>query len=181
MATSRYQEGPINRARKEAQNLLDSLKIHKAPVPVTRIVRAVGATVRYYSLDEVLSGMIFIKDRQPIIGVNALHHPNRQRFTIAHEIGHLTLHRGLIEEQVHVDKMFPVMVHRDTRSTQGTDWIEIQANQFAAALLMPESWLKKVIGQEAYDIDDERPIDELAQRLRVSRQALEYRIRNLDR
>ena len=181
MTKSRHrQERPIDSARKEAQGLLDNLRIHKAPVPVARIARAVGATVRYYPLDEELSGMIFIKDSQPIIGVNALHHPNRQRFTIAHEIGHLMLHRRLIEKQVHVDKTFPVMVHRDTRSTQGTDLIEIQANQFAAALLMPESLLRSVIGQEEYDIDDERPIDELARKLRVSRQALEFRIRNLN-
>lgn len=171
---------PMNKARKAAKNLLDSLEIRKAPIPVARIARAVGATVRYYPLDDELSGMIFIKDCQPIIGVNALHHLHRQRFTIAHEIGHLMLHRDKIEKQVHVDKKFPVMVYRDTRSTQGTKHMEIQANQFAAELLMPESLLREVVGQEERDIDDDRPIAELSKRLRVSRQALEYRIINLD-
>lgn len=171
----------IKEARQKAQQLLDSMTIRRAPIPVERIARHVGATVRYYPLDDELSGMLFINDRQPIIGVNALHHPHRQRFTIAHEIGHLILHREKIAERVHVDKKFPVvMLHRDTRSTQGTDWFEIQANQFAAALLMPEFLLREAVGQEEYDIDDQRPIDELAKKLRVSRQALEYRNRDLD-
>lgn len=168
----------IEAARQKAQQLLDSMTIRRAPIPVERIARRVGATVRYYPLDDELSGMLFINERQPIIGVNALHHPHRQRFTIAHEIGHLMLHREEIAERVHVDKKFPVML-RDTRSTQGTDWLEIQANQFAAALLMPESLLRETVDQEEYDIDDQRPIDELAKKLRVSRQALEYRIRHL--
>jgi Zn-dependent peptidase ImmA (M78 family) len=38
--------------------------------------------------------MIYISDGMPIIGINSLHHPNRQRFSIGHEIGHLVLHRN---------------------------------------------------------------------------------------
>ena len=30
-----------------------------------------------------------------MIGVNSLHHLHRQRFTIAHECGHLVLHEGI--------------------------------------------------------------------------------------
>ena len=161
----------------QAQDLLSSLGINQIPVPVERIAKATGATIRYFPLDDELSGMIFIKEGQPIIGVNALHHPNRQRFTIAHEIGHLRLHRDAIKSQVHVDKKF--MVYRDTRSAQGTEHMEIDANQFAAALLMPAPFLRNEIEREEYDIDDEGPNEALAKKLRVSRQALEYRITSL--
>ena len=58
--------------------------------------------------------------------------------------------------------------------------MEIEANRFAAALLMPESFLMHDIGQaKDYDIDDERPNDALARKLQVSRQALEFRISSL--
>ena len=160
-----------------AQNLLDRLSINDIPVPVEQVATAVGAQVRFFPLDDELSGMIFIKGGKPIIGVNALHHPHRQRFTIAHEIGHFLLHRTRIENRVHVDKKF--IVYRDARSAHGSDLIEVQANRFAAALLMPKPFLTKVLAEEEYDIDDEQPTEALAKRLRVSKQALEFRIMSL--
>lgn len=120
--------------------------------------------------------MISIREGFPIIGVNSQHHPNRQRFTIAHELGHLTLHRDAIEERVHVDKTFQVLM-RNTNSASGTERIEIEANQFASELLMPLRLLDPLLGR--YDIDDDEPLQRLAHMFRVSKQALEYRIRNI--
>jgi hypothetical protein len=37
----------------------------------------------------------------------------------------------------------------------------------------------QALGGKPFDIDDEGPLDELAKKFRVSRQAVEYRIRNL--
>ncbi len=121
--------------------------------------------------------MVYIKDGVPIIGVNSLHHPNRQRFTIAHELGHLELHRQMITSNVHVDKNFPALM-RDRKSATGTEQIEIEANQFAAELLMPIALIEQALAGKQFDIDDDGPIEELAKKLRVSKQALEYRIRN---
>ena len=91
--------------------------------------------------------MIYIKDGVPIIGVNSLHHPNRQRYTIAHELGHLELHRQLITSEVHVDKGFPVLM-RDPKSATGTELHEIEANQFAAELLMPRTLIEQALAWE---------------------------------
>jgi Zn-dependent peptidase ImmA (M78 family) len=135
-----------------------------------------GVQVRYSPFDDDLSGMIYIKDGIPIIGVNSLHHPHRQRFTIAHELGHLELHREMITSKVHVDKDFPVLM-RDPKSATGTERVEIEANQFAAELLMPEALIKQALESKPFDIDDDSPIEELAKKFRVSKQALEYRIR----
>ena len=122
--------------------------------------------------------MVYIKDGVPIVGVNSLHHPNRQRFTIAHELGHFELHRAMITANVHVDKDFPALM-RDPRSATGTEQLEIQANQFAAELLMPSKLIRQELARKQFDIEDERPMEELAKKFRVSKQALEYRIRNL--
>lgn len=154
-----------------------------APIPVDKIAKGLGAVVRYSPLDDELSGMIFIKDGMPIIGVNALHHVNRQRFTIAHECGHLVLHRELLSGQVHVDKDFqvPMLLNRDQQSSLGTEPIEIQANRFAAALLVPLALLQKAIDGRlaSADIDDESPRDELARKFRVSKPMMEYRLKGL--
>src|SRR3954453_17187390 len=95
--------------RAKAEELVKDFGTRSAPVPVDRIAKSLGAVVRFSPLDEELSGMIHIKDDVPIIGVNSLHHPHRQRFTIAHEIGHRALHRNLVTTSVHVDKEFPVL------------------------------------------------------------------------
>ncbi len=124
--------------------------------------------------------MVFVKDGVPIIGVNSLHHPNRQRFTVAHEIAHLYLHQGHIANNVHVDKGFPVSVlRRDGISAEGTERLEIEANQFAAALLMPRNVLAQLMAKDRTDIEDEPPLEEWAKKFRVSKATLEFRIRNL--
>jgi Zn-dependent peptidase ImmA (M78 family) len=161
-----------------AVDLRERLNIMNIPVPVDRIARLLGAEIRLSPLDDELSGMIYIKSDTPVIGVNALHHPNRQRFTIAHEIGHLEMHRELIVGKVHVDKVFPVLM-RDVTSETGTVDIEIAANQFAAELLIPRKVLSAMLGERMIDIDDDRPIEELAKKFRVSKKAMEYRINNI--
>ena len=97
--------------------------------------------------------MIYVNEGTPIIGVNALHHPNRQRFTIAHECGHLILHKPQITKEVHVDKaLASPMLMRDSVSAAGVDEMEIEANLFAAELLMPKAILAKALGNEPFDM-----------------------------
>lgn len=160
-----------------ARHLLARLHIDSIPTPVEKIAKAVGARLRFSPFDAELSGMVYIKDGLPIIGVNSLHHPNRQRFTIAHELGHLELHKEMITTSVHVDKEFPALM-RDLASAAGTERAEVEANQFAAELLVPRKLLDRVLAGKQFDIEDEKPLEELAQKFRVSRQALEYRIRS---
>ena len=149
-------------------------------MPLEKIAKYLDAELRFSPLDEELSGMVFIKDGVPIIGVNSLHHPTRQRFTVAHEIAHLCLHRKHITNNIHVDKGFPVTVlRRDARSAEGTEKLEIEANQFAAALLIPKKLLSKLIDAARTDIEEEPPIEEWAKKFRVSKSTLEFRIRNL--
>ena len=162
----------------QVRNLLRNHNIEVAPVPVEQVANDLGAIVRYRPFDEELSGMIYIKGARPIIGVNSLHHPNRQRFTIAHEVGHLVLHRRLIADHVHVDKRFSVLM-RDANSATGTQRMEMEANRFAAELLMPIFLLLPMLKRKGFDIDDEKPLEELSRKFRVSKQALDYRIRSI--
>jgi Zn-dependent peptidase ImmA (M78 family) len=161
-----------------ARDLLERLDIRSVPVPVDKIAKAIGAQVIFSLLDDELSGMVFVRENKTIIGVNSLHHPNRQRFTIAHEIGHLELHKKFISNQIHIDKKFMVL-RRDHTSATGTDRFEIEANRFASELLMPEWAIRKLVGTEMIDIEDDRTIGELAKKFKVSRQALQYRLLNV--
>lgn len=161
--------------REQAIALLTKLGITKSPVPVEKIAKHLKAQVRFSPLDDEISGMIHIRDGQAIIGINSLHHPNRQRFSIAHELGHLVLHKSMVTSQVHVDKEFPVLM-RDTKAYSGSDKIEIEANQFAAELLMPKAFLQEMLADKKFDVDDETFVESLAQRFKVSKQAMGLRI-----
>jgi len=162
-----------------AEKVLAEYSIQTAPVPVDRIAKQMGAQLRFSPLDQELSGMIFIKDGVPIIGVNSLHHPNRQRFTIAHEIGHLVLHRATLSAAVHVDKDFKLF--RGPVASEGNDPREVAANIFGSELLVPRTFLEPFIDNLHVDMDDEGPLEELAKKFRVSKQVLSYRIQNLSR
>jgi Zn-dependent peptidase ImmA (M78 family) len=162
-------------AQEEAKQILEQLEITQPPVPVERVARHLGARIRFSPFDNEISGMIYIKEGVPIIGVNSLHPPNRQRFTIAHECGHLVLHRDLIAKEVHVDKKFGVL-RRDDKSATGTEQIEIQANQFAAELAMPHAFLLRALGNHIIDIDDSALIDKLAREFKMSTEAMKVRM-----
>ena len=164
--------------QKRARGLLEGQNINSAPVSVERVAIALNAQLRFSPLDDELSGMIYVKGGTPIIGVNALHHPNRQRFTIAHEIGHLVLHRAEITKEIHVDKGFLIMM-RNSVSSEGVDEMEIEANLFATELLMPAAFLAKSLSGESFDIDDDGVVIALAKEYKVSASAMRFRLGNL--
>ena len=169
---------PQQRAWNAARQLLDELRIHTAPVPVVKIARR-QATIARESLGDDVSGMLIPTKDGPVIVVNSDHSPTRQRFTIAHELGHLILHNYTTP---HADRRYKVRF-RDATSSEGTDVEEIEANQFAAALLMPKNLLiKKLIDigfEHDPDEEDAEQLAEVAKAFNVSRQALSIRLSSL--
>ena len=71
------------------------------------------------------------------------------------------------------------MLMRDSVSAAGVDKMEIEANLFAAALLMPQSLLANALGNEPFDIDDENIVNGLARSFKVSPSAMRFRLGNL--
>ena len=159
-------------ARRKARELIIEFGIKSLPVNVERIARQLGVKVEFAPFDDELSGMAFIKDGVPAIGINSLHHPNRQRFTLAHELAHIVLHPDELKKAVHVDKG---SLRRDRVSATGTDLLEITANAFAAELLMPEELLSAVL-DEKLDLEDPQVLEKLANKFRVSVTALQHRL-----
>jgi Zn-dependent peptidase ImmA (M78 family) len=122
-----------------------------------------------------VSGIVYRNgDGTAVIGVNSSHTIQRQRFTVAHEIGHLLLHA---DENLHVDKNFPIGL-RSGISGKSVDQNEIEANQFAAALVMPEELLATDI-EPFVGKDVMLAIRRLAKKYRVSEQAMSIRLSSL--
>jgi Zn-dependent peptidase ImmA (M78 family) len=145
-------------------------------LPVDRVARQLGAEIVFERLGADVSGLLIREEGRLIIGVNERHPEPRQRFTIAHEIGHLVLHRGrpLVVDPVRINL-------RDSRSSLATDLEEIEANSFAAELLMPRSLVlrhfRSMADTGATSLD--RVTRDLAIGFGVSEQAMEYRLSNL--
>lgn len=170
----------IDRARREARRVLEKVKVRRLPVPVEKIARSFGADIVYESMSGEISGMLVpVELGSWVIVVNKDHPEVRRRFTIAHELGHLLLH-GYVTP--HADKSFKVR-RRDTASSDGSILEEIEANQFAAELLMPEDMLLKKFREEGLDyapvLEEDSQLAEIAEQFKVSRQALSIRLSSI--
>lgn len=104
--------------------------IESAPTDLDGMAEALGAEVLLdQAMGNDVSGKIERHGKGYRITINGNDHPRRQRFTLAHELAHLILHRDLIGDGVVDNAMY--------RSKTLSNAIESQANRFAADLLMP--------------------------------------------
>ena len=165
------------RIERRALELLRGADSTKPPVDVLKIARLAGATVHFEPFEDDVSGVLIRNEHGNAIGVNKAHAPVRRRFTIAHELGHLLLHDGI---PIRVDKTFRVN-WRKGGNAQPPDVEEIEANSFAANLLMPKTLLMSVKSFDQFDLEDDSEIARLACVFEVSTQAMTFRLSQLFR
>lgn len=157
------------------QLLREKHNLKSFPVDVKQLAEAAGATIRYDEFDDGLSGFAYQKHGSKFIGINSTESDERQRFTIAHELGHLFMHK---QNTVNYD--VGIMLFRDSHSSNGTDVKEIEANNFAAELLMPEEHIRKdVVRMGGIDLEDDEALSNLADKYGVSRRAMIVRLTSL--
>lgn len=161
-----------------AQEILDQSNSNNFPIDIEKIVKSFGIEIITDNLGDDVSGLLAIEGDKIIIGVDKNQNNNlkRKRFTIAHEFGHFMLHRN--HQSIFIDSNFKVMF-RDNNSTRGVDINEIQANAFAAAILMPKRLLIERISTLNLDLSDDSSIEKIAKDFGVSMTAMSYRISNL--
>lgn len=156
----------------EVRKLLGEQGIFRAPIPVEQIATAKGIEIREATGVPSISGALITDSGRPVIAVNSSQHKNRQRFTIAHEFAHY----HLSHPADHVDEDFTIS-WRDENSSTASNPNEIEANQFAAELLMPQDMILRDI-VDASVIDDSF-IEKQAKKYQVSTQAMTFRLVNL--
>lgn len=145
------------------------------------IAESLGIAIRFFSFDDNLSGFMLMEDDNALIGVNENDGRRRQRYTIAHELGHYFLH-DRSEPFLDPTTARAQVIPRDNVSSQGIDTREIEANLFAAELLMPEDRLRieveKLGGLDIMD-DNDSEIKKLADQFDVSVRAMTIRLERL--
>lgn len=162
-----------------AANILEQTDCMRAPVPIELIAHRLDLEVEAAALGEDVSGVLVIGKENSTIGYNATQSSVRQRFTIAHEVGHFILHASDKKDNLFIDKQYTATYRRDALSSTGDDAQEIQANSFAAALLMPAELIQKELEILHMDMSDGDSLFQLANKFEVSPQAMTIRLGSL--
>jgi len=137
--------------------------VQRVPLDVYSLAKSLGVQVQTEILSDNVSGKLESSNGKWSITVNAIHHPRRQRFTLAHEIAHYCLHRG------NQNSFTDTVLFRDNNSNS----VEWEANRFAAEILMPKDEFKKYVESHTGNIED------IATHFEVSTMAVRVRAKEL--
>lgn len=161
---------------KKAEKLLKDLNYSILPVPIKKVIKKLGVDIKPDFLGDEISGLLITENGRSIIGYNSVEPIVRQRFTLAHELGHYVLHT---DDKLFVDK---IMYRKNFSSTKERIQ-ESEANAFAAAILMPKELLRKEfdsLTELQNSLTEEDIVDKLSSKFKVSTISMTYRLINLD-
>jgi len=156
-----------------AERALHQHGLYSLPVDPVVLANRMGIKVLNASFsDSTLAGMIAKRGENVTILVEQTDPPYRKRFTIAHELGHRVLH--LERDGEFVDSTRDLFRDHEAKTEESVESrrAEIQANWFAAALLMPESLVRA-------QFTNTPDVERLARAFNVSVVAMGYRLEAL--
>jgi Zn-dependent peptidase ImmA (M78 family) len=135
--------------RDSARRLLAACDIRNPPVDLRVVVAHLGIVYHEADLGPSVSAYCCEHAGARHAFVNTREHPHRQRFSLAHEIGHLELFhvmRFVLRDPIDIDHP-PVLAINRTRDPR-----EREANMFAGELLVPLAMLKEAC-RGGFDLD----------------------------
>lgn len=148
------------------------VNIENPEIDVNLIAERLGCSIEYRFLISKAGSHDFDSS---LITVNEFDPVYRQRFTIAHEIGHNVYNHSGVRNRITNDQNFD-----DEDKSYVDVLIERQANDFASKLLMPKQLLldvKKHLEDMNEIRNKKQEITKLAEKFNVSYIAMEYRLK----
>lgn len=158
-----------------AETIRDVLKV-KTPVNnIEEIITRINGTIKRIDiLPDDAEGKIYRDGESFVIEIPRMDNPLREKFTIAHELGHLFLHMGyLTDKDIWNENENKVYLRKEIGE------MEYQAHEFAAAFLMPRSEFYNIMN-ENYNGDGTYSMDNVADYFGVSVEAAVNRGRWLE-
>ena len=163
-----------------SEHIRERLGIRDYNFNIVDVVRdTLHGNIVFFSFLDVLKGdfkeeeVVKISSERFEIRINEDNHGKRQRFSIAHELGHLFLHMGFGRDNWDDTEVG----HSYQRKTGHYTSNEEDANEFAAAFLMPEFDFREIANET---LENGRySIKTIADKFAVSEDAVFYRGRNL--
>jgi len=161
-------EANYSLARQMAKKVIKDYKLAEVPTDLKTIFQSLG--LRYIELDDPkdIDGAILEIENKPSIAVlNRAKPIQRQRFTLAHELGHIFLKH---KQRDNYDPEAEREIDEEWASRKKPP-TEVEADVFASELLIPFDQIKKF----EKDMDD---IEKMAGIFQVSKQAMTLAIMN---
>lgn len=123
-----------------------------------------------FDIPSQISGYSIVNAQgSPEIVINANDSLARQRFTMAHEFGHIIMHWDWLKNQeTGLNKDKYEILFRKTSYNESSTLKEIQANEFAAELLLPHKLLSEAIGDIEKLKKDPIRFNDIKQRVSVA-------------
>lgn len=161
----------MNKPEVLANHVIDKLRIVTPEdlLLLEKIVLARGAVVVHEPLQGREARLLAIPGNRPIITVSSgVTYLPRQRFSIAHELGHLEMHRNQLHSiSCDADSITPLSFSKPD--------IEVEANQFASSFLLPERFVRQIFEKQDPSF---HVIQEVADRFTISLSAAGSRYMN---
>lgn len=161
---------------KAAEELIWFEQDKEFPINPISVARKQGLQCVPFDLNDAAVAL-YIEAGKGHIGYNPNIKRISYRFAIAHALGHFTLHKHVYE--LFVDVHFR-MQHVKPKDRENTAYLENEANQFALALLMPETLLVKEIEKMQFDLSNDEQLKDLAKKFDVTCSALFFRLSGLN-
>lgn len=153
------EQARIGFTREMARKVIKKYGVTEPGTPLENIARGEGLTIFYRKWPNSVSGLLLRSER--VIGVNASHHPNRQRFSIAHELGHYFLGHSVANYGTSITLDNPPLGDEDS-----SDAIQNrEADEFANEVLVP----LPIIREAVKTVKD---IESLSEMFKVSREVM---------
>lgn len=168
----------LDEIERKASELLDLYELNQVPVNLYELCNRLNISVsntkfKEYENDYIVGAIKKDDDGNVKIYINKDDSINRNRFTIAHELGHYCL------EHISNNGQRMTLARRDGYNTN--NYIEKQANQFAAALLMNKDKVRKEYEEmKNLKVSSSTIINILSRMFGVSEQAMKFRLKNLE-
>lgn len=115
-------------------------------IPITKLAKHLNVEIKTAEFAEPnVTGLLFYGDKSkgenPKIFVNIEHPPQKQNITIAHEIGHLLIHKPDKDKKYKIDRIdYQASDKKIVKE-------EIEADFFASHLLVPDNKLQRVLSK----------------------------------
>lgn len=155
------------------ERLIVDRHLSSYPVKLGQLAKDLGVEIKVSGIGTGISGQIRREDEKYVIRVNRNEARERQRFTIAHELAHYLLHRGIIDSS-------PAGITDTVLYRSGApERIEYEANRLAAMIVMPMPLVERELKEKFGGVVTEATIDGLASLFEVSKAAMEIKLSNL--
>ena len=149
-----------------AEGVLNAHWDHKLPVNLARIAKGMEVVVAFAPLGRVCALVELAAKRKPRIVIDRQHPLERQRYGVAHALGHIALHH-LRPGQTHAIEV------SDSYHCNVQERIDNEANDFALRLLLPEAALRA-------QLQPLTPVEALAQVFQVAPILIKQRMADLN-